>query len=57
MITQAFVHAAQMRARTLGMTEHPVVVVEHPIASKTKNQIQEMARKSVQEIAQGLQAM
>jgi hypothetical protein len=33
-----------------------VVIIEHPIASKTKAQIQEMARKSVQKIAQGLQA-
>jgi hypothetical protein len=39
------------------MTEHPVVIIGHPIASKTKAQIQEMARQSVQEIAQGLQAL
>ena len=53
-ITQAFVRAAGIRARTLGMTDHPVVVIEHPIASKTRSQIQAMARASAAEIARGL---
>ena len=53
-ITQAFVRSAEIRARTLGMTDHPVVVIEHPIASKTQGQIQATARARAEEIAQGL---
>ncbi len=36
------------------MTDHPVVVIEHPIASKTQDQIQATARARAGEIAQGL---
>jgi hypothetical protein len=36
------------------MTDHPVVVIDHPIASKTQGQIQETARTSAAQIAQGL---
>ena len=43
-----------MRARALGMTDHPVVVVDHPIASKSKEQIQVLARASAEEVAQSL---
>ena len=43
-----------MRARALGMTEHPVVVVDHPIASKSKEQIQLLARASAEEVARSL---
>jgi hypothetical protein len=32
------------------MTEHPVVVVDHPIASKSKVQIQELAQSKVDEV-------
>ena len=38
-ITHAFIHAAQLRAQALGLTEHPVVVIDHPIASKNASQI------------------
>ncbi len=36
------------------MTEHPVVVIDHPIASKGEEQIQKLARYSIQEVARGL---
>jgi hypothetical protein len=36
------------------MTEHPVVVVDHPIASKSKEQIQLLARASAEEVARSL---
>jgi hypothetical protein len=36
------------------MTDHPVVVIEHPIASKTQAQIQETARGNAAQIVQGL---
>ncbi len=53
-ITTAFTKAAELRARALGLPEHPVVVIEHPIASKTGEQIKVQARDSVQSIADGL---
>jgi hypothetical protein len=55
-ITHAFIRAAQHRAKALGLTEHPVVVIEHPIASKNREQIVQMARGSVDQVAQGLLA-
>ncbi len=33
------------------MPAHPVVVIDHPIASKHREQILELARKSVDEVA------
>jgi hypothetical protein len=36
------------------MTEHPVVVIDHPIASKAKDQIQKIAQASAEEITRGL---
>ena len=53
-MTQAFTHAAQLRAQALGLTEHPVVVIDHPIASKNASQIQAEARCRALEIASGL---
>ena len=54
MITTAFTRAAALRARALGLPEHPVVVIDHPIASKTGEQIKVQARESVQMIVKGL---
>ena len=53
-ITTAFTKAAELRARALGLPEHPVVVIEHPMASKTGEQIRSQARDSVQMIVDGL---
>ena len=53
-ITAAFTKAAELRARALGLPEHPVVVIDHPIASKTSDQIKTLARDSIQTIADGL---
>jgi len=50
-ITRGFVHAAEIRAQALGMQAHPVVLIDHPIASKNREQILELARKSVDEVA------
>ena len=54
MITEAFTKAAEIRARVLGMTDHPVVVIGHPIASKSKELILALARNSVAEVSRGL---
>ncbi len=43
-----------MRAQALGLTEHPVVVIDHPIASKNASQIQAEARRWALDIAGGL---
>ena len=56
MITQGFVKAAEIRAQALGMPAHPVVVLDHPIASKNREQMLELARKSVDEVASYLTA-
>ena len=53
-ITTAFTRAAELRARALGLPEHPVVVIDHPIASKTGEQIKGQARDSVKMIVDGL---
>ena len=54
MITEGFIKAAGHRARALGMPEHPVVVIAHPIASKNPEQILALARDSVKQIASHL---
>jgi hypothetical protein len=53
-LTEAFRTASQIRAKTLGMPEHPTVVVEHPVASKTSAEILVMAERFVDAIASGL---
>jgi hypothetical protein len=55
-ITQGFVKAAEIRAQALGLPAHPVVVIDHPIASKSREQILELACKSVDEVASCLVA-
>jgi hypothetical protein len=53
-ITQGFVAAAQQRAQALGMPEHPVIVIEHPIASKKREHMLQLARHSVEEVVSAL---
>ena len=53
-ITSAFTRAAELRAKALGLPEHPVVVINHPIASKTGEQIKGLAQDSIQSISDGL---
>jgi hypothetical protein len=55
-ITHAFTRAARIRAEALGMPEHPVVVIDHPLASKTCEQAQGLARSSVEVVVRGLLA-
>tara|TARA_B100001167_G_C16724575_1_gene282886 strand:- start:563 stop:730 length:168 start_codon:yes stop_codon:yes gene_type:complete len=47
-------HAAQLRSQALGLTEHPVVVIGHPIASKNADQIKAEAQEKSMEIVEGL---
>ena len=53
-ITTAFIKAAELRAKALGLPEHPVVVIDHPMYSKTGDEIKDQARNSVGKIVEGL---
>jgi hypothetical protein len=53
-ITDAFSRAARIRAEALGLPEHPVVVIEHPLASKTPAQAQHLAHQSIEAVVRGL---
>jgi hypothetical protein len=53
-LTEAFRTAATIRARTLGMPDHPTVVVEHPMASKTEADVQVMAERFVESVVRAL---
>jgi len=53
-ITQGFITAAQQRAQALGMPEHPVIVIAHPIASKKREHMLQLARHSVEAVVSAL---
>jgi hypothetical protein len=38
------------------LPDHPVVVIEHPLASKTREQAQQLALRSVEAVVRGLVA-
>ena len=54
LITTAFEVAARARARVLGMEGHPIVVMRHPLASKTPAEVKAMAEEIVETIARDL---
>ena len=54
LLTEAFRTAATLRAKTLGMPQHPTVVLEHPMASKTEVQVRGMAERFVESIVNAL---
>ena len=43
-----------LRAKVLGMPEHPRVIIEHPIANKSDAEVTSMAERFVAEIVSGL---
>lgn len=53
-ITEAFKNAAVIRAKVLGMPEHPRVILEHPLASKTEAEMLSMAERFVDLVASAL---
>ena len=53
-ITTAFEKAARVRAKILGMEALPIVVMQHPLASKTVAEVKVIAERIVEGIAQGL---
>lgn len=54
MLTSAFQTAAQLRAKTLGLEGHPLVVMQHPLASRTEAAVKVIAAELVDAIANGL---
>jgi hypothetical protein len=53
-VTEAFRTAALARASVLGLPEHPAVIVEHPLASRTPPEVEKVAAAAVARIAAGL---
>lgn len=43
-MTEQFASAAELMCRVLGAGDYPFAVVEHPISSATKGQLEEQAR-------------
>lgn len=46
--------SAEMRSKILGMPSHPQVFVDHPLASKTEEEVKIMAENAVEEIVLAL---
>ncbi len=53
-ITTAFDVAGKARATALGMPEHPRVVTDHPLTSRSLEEIRAMAARAVDAVAAGL---
>ena len=53
-LTEGFAKSAELRSKVLGMPTHPKVFVDHPLASKTIEQVNNMAERFVDEIARAL---
>lgn len=54
LITTAFEKAAQARAAILGMPALPIVVMPHPLASKSAAEAKAIAASLIESIAKGL---
>ena len=54
MLTAAFQNAAALRARTLGLEGHPLVVMPHPLASRSEAEVKTLAETLVESVARGL---
>ena len=53
-LTTAFLTATQARKRVLGMEDHPVVAMKHPLASRSETELSGIAAEMVDAIAAGL---
>jgi len=49
-MTDAFISAAELMAKVLGMAGYPFVVIEHPISSATADQLAGRARAVAAEV-------
>ena len=48
-ITSEFVSAAKMMSRALGAEEYPFVIINHPISSASKDELEIQARIALKE--------
>jgi len=55
-ITTAFDKAGRVRAQILGMSDLPIVSMQHPLASKSADEVKAIAEKIVGAIVRGLVA-
>ncbi len=53
-ITAGFTQAADERAIVLGLPAHPRVVTDHPLASRTLDEVREMAARIMPDVAAAL---
>lgn len=53
-ITTAFKKAGEHRLKSLGLPNHPMVVTDHPLASRNVLEVQEMAQRAVDLVAKAL---
>ena len=54
MLTAAFQTAAELRAKTLGLEGHPLVVMPHPLASRTEAEVKAIVATMIDGVARGL---
>ena len=54
MLTAAFQTAAELRAKTLGLEGHPLVVMPHPLASRTAAEVKTIVETMIDGVARGL---
>ena len=54
LVTTAFERAARLRARAKAMPGHRLVLVSHPMASKSPEQVAQAAREAFPRIVAGL---
>ena len=54
MLTSAFQTAAELRAKTLGLEGHPLVVMPHPLASRSEAEVKAIVETLVDAVARGL---
>lgn len=54
--SSAFVDAAEKQARMLGQPEARRVFVQHPIQDRTDDELRELARDALEEVAEALGA-
>jgi len=53
-VTEAFEAAAVARAAALGLPDHPRVTVSHPLASRRRDEVSEMAAAAAAAVAAAL---
>ena len=53
-VTNAFKTAVQSRLKSLGLPNHPIVITDHPLASRSVVEVHGMAERAVELVAKAL---